>query len=60
MTKQAIKDFLPHKAMAEQRWQDTLAALNSVQSNELIDEAEVSAWLGSWGIKDKKKEYFHD
>ena len=35
--------------MADSRWDDTLAALNSAKSGKLIDESSVTQWLQSWG-----------
>lgn len=46
---QAIKEFLARKALDESRWGETLEALDSIKSNELIEEESVSKWLESWG-----------
>jgi len=48
---QAIKEFLERKSLDESRWIDTLAALDSVKSNNLIEESSVSEWLESWGTE---------
>lgn len=47
---QAIKEFIARQLMEDGRWEDTLKALSSVQEGRLIEEAEVSKWLQSWGI----------
>lgn len=52
---QAIKEFLARKSLDESRWIDTLAALDSVKSNNLIEETSVSEWLESWGTKNELK-----
>ena len=45
----AIKDFIARQMMEDSRWDDTLAALNSVKSGKLINESSVTEWLQSWG-----------
>ena len=45
----AIKDFITRQMMEDSRWNDTLAALNSVKSGTLINESSVTEWLQSWG-----------
>ncbi len=52
---QAIKEFLARKSLDESRWKDTLAALDSVESNHLIEEQSVSKWLESWGTENELK-----
>ena len=46
---QAIKDFIARQMMEDSRWDDTLAALNSAKSGQLIDEPCITEWLQSWG-----------
>ncbi len=46
---QAIKEFIARQLMEDGRWEDTLKALSSVREGRLIEEAEVSKWLQSWG-----------
>ena len=50
---QAIKEFLARKSLDESRWIDTLAALDSVKSNNLTEEESVSEWLESWGTENE-------
>ena len=50
---QAIKEFLERKLLDEKRWDETLEAIDSVKSNNLLDEKEVNAWLESWGKEDE-------
>ena len=46
---QAIKELLVKQSLEDARWQDTLQALESIKSGQSIDEADVNAWLNSWG-----------
>ena len=52
---QAIKEFIARKGIAEQRWAETLEAIDSVKAGKGIDEAEVNEWLESWGSNDELK-----
>jgi len=46
---QAIKEFIARQSTEDSRWEETLQALSSIQSLTSIPEAEVNAWLESWG-----------
>ncbi len=46
---QAAKEFLVKQSLEEARWQDTLETLESIKAGESLDEADVNAWLNSWG-----------
>ena len=50
---QAVKEFLARNLVEEQRWAETLEAIDSVKSGKLIDEKEVENWLESWGDKNE-------
>ena len=50
---QAVKEFLIKEAMEDQRWKDTLQALESVKAGKVVNEKEVTDWLKSWGAKDE-------
>ncbi len=46
---QAIREFLERKTLDEQKWSETIEALDSVKSGKSIDEESVNDWLDSWG-----------
>jgi len=46
---QAIKEFLARKSLEDQKWGETLEALDSVKSNRVVTEQDVNEWLASWG-----------
>jgi len=50
---QAIKEFLARKSLEDQRWDDTLIAIDSVKSGKLIAENEINEWLESWGTENE-------
>jgi len=51
---QAIKEFIERRNIEEERWTDTLSAIESVKSGNVIDETEVNEWLKSWGSDNEK------
>ncbi len=46
---QAIREFVENQALEEQRWLDTLPALDSVRSGRSVPAEQVEAWLTTWG-----------
>jgi len=46
---QAIREFIERQSVEDSRWSDTLKALSSIKNGSSIPEAEVNAWLESWG-----------
>ncbi len=52
---QAIKEFIERKSTEEQRWEETLIAIESVKSGKLVGENEVNEWLESWGTANELK-----
>lgn len=45
---QAIKEFLQKEGLENKRWQDTLKALDSLNSGKVVEGATVHSWLESW------------
>ena len=45
---QAVKEYLQREFVEQERWQQTLTALDSVKAGRLIDEQSVNDWLDSW------------
>jgi len=52
---QAVKEFLNRNLLDEQRWAETLEAIDSIKSGKLIDEKEVTDWLESWGAENERE-----
>ncbi len=52
---QAVKEFLAKKSLEEQRWIETVAAIDSVKSGKLIEEKAVNDWLESWGTENERE-----
>jgi predicted transcriptional regulator len=51
---EAVKEFLEQRSFDEQRWQDTLAALDSVKNDKSISADKVEFWLASWGTAEEQ------
>jgi len=45
----AIKEFLQKESLENKRWQDTLAALDSLSAGKVVEGVSVRSWLESWG-----------
>lgn len=50
---QAIRDFVLRQEQDEARWQETLAAMESVAQGRMVSGDAVHAWLRSWGQADE-------
>ncbi|MGB9428315.1 MAG: ribbon-helix-helix protein, CopG family [Gammaproteobacteria bacterium] len=46
---QAIKEFIANQKLEQARWQETLAAMESVTRGKTVSGEAVHAWLRSWG-----------
>ena len=51
---QAIKEYLECHELEDQRWLETLPALESVKSRKSIPAENVEDWLSSWGTGQEK------
>ncbi len=50
---QAIKEFIARQSLEDERWQETLQAIHSVEAGRDIEEKEVARWLDSWGTENE-------
>ena len=46
---QAIREYVENLALEEERWLETLPALESVKLGKSVPAADVEVWLSSWG-----------
>lgn len=51
---QVIREYLEAQALEENRWLETLPALESVKSGKSIPAEQVEEWLSSWGKDDER------
>jgi predicted transcriptional regulator len=53
LVNQAIREFIENQALQDERWAQTVEALNSVERGEVVPGEEVRAWLKTWGRDDE-------
>ena len=46
---QAVKEFIERQNLEQDRWQQTLQAMESVAEGRVVSGEAVHAWLQSWG-----------
>lgn len=46
---QAVREFIDRQAVDQQRWQQTIQAMESVAQGRVVSGDAVHAWLKSWG-----------
>ena len=50
---QAIREFVTRQESEHARWNETLAAMESVANGNVVSGQAVHAWLASWGTPDE-------
>jgi predicted transcriptional regulator len=50
---QALTEYLAKHRLEQERWQETLAAMESVAQGKVVAADKVHQWLRSWGNKDE-------
>ncbi|HKK18967.1 MAG TPA: ribbon-helix-helix protein, CopG family [Opitutales bacterium] len=51
---QAVAEYASRLEQEEQRWLETLKAMESVANGRVVAGDDVHQWLGSWGGADEK------
>ena len=46
---QALAEYIEKQRVEQERWQQTLEAMESAAQGKVIDASEVHDWLSSWG-----------
>lgn len=46
---QAVKEFIEQQTLTEQRWQETLSALESIKAERTVPAGNIYEWMRSWG-----------
>jgi predicted transcriptional regulator len=46
-----LHQYLNHRKLERQRWQDTVEGLEGIPMSMVIDGDKVHAWLESWGAE---------
>ena len=53
LVNQAIREYVARQELAQSRWSETLSAMASAAQGKLVADADVHAWLASWGTADE-------
>ncbi len=46
---QAVREYVRREAREDERWRETLEALDDVAAGRVLPAKDVHAWLRSWG-----------
>ncbi|TPE55323.1 ribbon-helix-helix protein, CopG family [Maribrevibacterium harenarium] len=46
---QALAEYIDKQELEQERWRQTLDAMESAANGKLVDAIEVHDWLNSWG-----------
>ncbi|TVQ71085.1 MAG: ribbon-helix-helix protein, CopG family [Oceanospirillales bacterium] len=51
---QALTEYIDKQQLEQERWQQTLDAMESVTQGKVVDASEVHRWLNSWGTENEQ------
>lgn len=52
---QALREYMERQSSEDERWQQTLVALDDVAAGRVLPAKSVYAWLNSWGTATESK-----
>ncbi len=50
---QALSEYIAKQHLEQERWRQTLDAMESAANGKLVDASEVHNWLSSWGSENE-------
>ncbi len=53
---QALSEYIEKQQREQERWQQTLEAMESAAQGKVVDASEVHGWLNSWGTENEQDE----
>lgn len=48
---QALSEYIEKQQLEQERWNQTLQAMESAAQGKVVDASEVHSWLNSWGTE---------
>ncbi|MGD8177388.1 CopG family ribbon-helix-helix protein [Marinimicrobium sp. ARAG 43.8] len=51
---QALSEYIERQKLEQERWNQTLEAMESAVQGKVVDANEVHSWLNSWGTENEK------
>lgn len=52
---QALSEYIEKQNLEQERWNQTLEAMESAAQGKVVDASEVHSWLNSWGTEDEQE-----
>ncbi|MCH4811863.1 CopG family ribbon-helix-helix protein [Vreelandella neptunia] len=51
---QALLEYIEKQKLEQERWTQTLEAMESAAQGKVVDASEVHSWLKSWGTENEQ------
>lgn len=51
---QALSEYIDKQQLEQDRWKQTLDAMELAAQGKVVDASEVHSWLNSWGTDDEQ------
>ena len=51
---QALSEYIDKQQLEQDRWKQTLDAMESAAQGKVVDASEVHSWLNSWGTDNEQ------
>jgi len=51
---QALSEYIEKQQLEQERWKQTLQAMESAAQGRVVDASEVHSWLNSWGTESEQ------
>lgn len=51
---QALSEYIDKQRLEQERWQQTLDAMESAAQGKVVDASKVHSWLNSWGTENEQ------
>lgn len=51
---QALTEYIDKQNLEQERWNQTLGAMESAAQGKVVDASEVHSWLNSWGTDNEQ------
>lgn len=52
---QALSEYIERQQLEQERWNQTLQAMESAAQGKVVDASEVHSWLKSWGADNEQE-----
>ena len=49
----ALREYIAKQSVEQQKWLETLEAIDSISKGDVVDGERIHDWLNSWGTNDE-------